>query len=109
MGKLMSGSFVIVHLDVQENPDKKALENAGGEDLMKSWHGSGLPFLVVLDPNGKVLADSNLTGKYGSNIGYPAKPEEIGHFVEMLSKAPAMTDAQRDEIRSWLTAHAPKA
>ena len=33
MGKLMKDNFVILHLDVLENPDKKALENAGAKVL----------------------------------------------------------------------------
>ncbi|HVT11543.1 MAG TPA: thioredoxin family protein [Fimbriimonadaceae bacterium] len=108
MGKLMTGNYVIVHLDVQEQGDKKVLENAGGEDLMKQWKGEGLPFSVILDEKGKVLADSNLEPDKSSNIGYPAKPEEIAHFMKMLKTAPRLTDGQRTQIETWLTAHAPK-
>src|SRR5579871_6503134 len=67
MGKLMTDNFVIVHVDVMENGDKKAIENAGGEDLMKQWNGekAGLPFMVIQNASGKIVADSNLTGKDG--------------------------------------------
>jgi thioredoxin-related protein len=111
MGKLMTDNFVIVHLDVMEHDGKKDLENAGGEDLMKQWNGSkaGLPFLVILDPAGKKLADSNLTGEDGTNIGYPAKPEEIAHFMKMLKSAPNMSDESRTKIEGWLKANAPKS
>lgn len=108
MGKLMSDNFVIVHLDVQESKDKKDLENAGGEDLMTQWKGEGLPFSVVLDAKGTKLADSNLDPTKMSNIGYPAKPEEIAHFMKMLKTAPKMNAGQKTQIEKWLTEHAPK-
>lgn len=108
MARLMNDNFVIVHLDVLENPDKKSLENAGGEDLLKQWNGEGLPFTVVLDAKGSVVADSNLEKGKSSNIGYPAKPEEIAHFMKMLKTAPRLSVADRGKIESWLTAHAPK-
>jgi len=101
----MTSSFVVVHLDVNESPNKKDLENEGGEALMTGWHGSGLPFMVVLDPAGKVLTDSNLNG---NNIGYPAKPEEIAQFMKMLDSAPRMSKAAKEQIRTWLVSHAPK-
>lgn len=111
MGKLMDDNFVVVHIDVLEQPAKKELENAGGEDLLKQWNGDkgGIPFMVVLSPEGDKLADSNQTGENGSNIGYPAKPEEIAHFMKMLKTAPRLTSAQAGQIQTWLTAHAPKS
>ncbi len=108
-GKIMSDSFVIVRLDVQEQGEKKALENEGGEDLMRKWHGSGLPFMVILDPKGKVLADTNLVTGKETNIGYPAKPEEIEHFMKMMGQAPHMSEAQKAQIKAWLVEHAPKS
>ncbi len=111
MGKLMKDNFVIVHLDVLENADKKDLENGGGEDLMKQWGGAnaGLPFTVILDGNGKKLGDSNRMVKdKPANIGYPAVKEEIQHFQTLLRFAPRMTAAQRQQIEKWLTEHAPK-
>lgn len=108
MGKVMTDNFVIVHLDVQEQPEKKALENEGGGDLMKQWQGEGLPFTVILDPTGKVLADSNLEKGKSTNIGYPAKPEEITHFMKMLGSAPSLTADQRSAVETWLKTHAPK-
>ena len=113
MAKLLGDNYVIVHLDVMENEGKKDLENAGGIELMKQWNGekAGLPFLVVLDANGKKLADSNETKPDGSligNIGYPARPNEIAHFMKMLKTAPRLKDADRMKIQTWLTEHAPK-
>lgn len=111
MSKVMEDNFVIVHLDVMENGDKVALENAGGMDLMKQWDGekAGLPFTVILDASGKKLIDSNEKGKEGGNIGYPAAPNEIAHFMKMLvESAPRLTKPQYASIKKWLTEHAPK-
>jgi len=57
------------------------LAKSYGADLQKH----GFPFLTILDANGKVLATSNPPEK--SNIGFPAKPEEIAYFQTMLGKA----------------------
>ena len=45
---------------------------------------AGLPWMVLLDAEGKALATAD--GPKG-NIGYPAEPEEIAHFLGMLKKA----------------------
>src|SRR5438552_1226205 len=110
MSKLLNANYVIVKLDVQEQPDKKSLENAGGADYMKQWNGekAGLPFMVVIDPSGKKLADSNREGTQATNIGYPAKPEEIAYFMSMLKTATRLTEKQRTQIEAWLKEHAPK-
>lgn len=110
-GKKVTNAFVVVHLDVLENGEKKSLENAGGEDLMKKWDGenSGLPFMVVLDKKGKKLADSNrIKGDQKTNTGYPAAPEEIGHFMKLLSQNSKLSQADRDSIQKWLVENAPK-
>jgi thiol:disulfide interchange protein len=112
MGKMMTDSYVIVHLDVLENPDKKELENAGAMDLMQKWGGGtvGLPFTVVLDPSGKMVSSSLTTPmKPNTNIGYPAAPEEITYFMTMLkATAPRMGGKQRGDVETWLKTNAPK-
>jgi len=80
-------------------------------DYMKKWSGekAGLPFMVILDPSGKKLIDSNVDDAKQSNIGYPAKPDEIAHFMKMLGSAPGLDKSQKQRIQTWLTVHAPKA
>lgn len=112
VSKLIDANYVVVHLDVLEQPEKKNLENAGAEKMMAAWGGSqaGLPFTVVISPSGKVLTDSfdKVNGK-DANIGYPAAANEIAHFVQMLKdSAPHMTEAQRNQLAVWLKANAPK-
>jgi len=105
----MTDNFVIVHIDVMESADKKALENPGGEDLMKHWNGAGLPFMAILDATGQKVADTNLDPGKQSNIGYPAQPNEIAHFMKMLKTAPRLSNTQRTQIETWLKEHAPKS
>lgn len=110
MGKLMNDNFVIVHLDVLEQPDKKNLENEGADKLLAGWNGAqaGVPFMVVVDPAGKKLIDSNRTKELTSNIGYPARPEEIAHFMKMVETGSAMKAKDRAAVETWLKDHAPK-
>jgi thiol-disulfide isomerase/thioredoxin len=109
MGRLMAKQFVIVHLDVQEQPDKSSLENPGGETYMEQLKGknAGLPFFAVVNPAGKMLANSNKDETKG-NIGYPAAPEEIAHFMKMLKTGGKLSDSERSSIEKWLKDHAPK-
>ena len=56
---------------------------AGGKALAMKLRGmqGGIPWMVILDDKGKRLTTSD--GPQG-NAGYPAEPEEIAHFMEML-------------------------
>ena len=105
-------NFVIVTIDVLEQPKQKAqLENPGGAKLLTKWKGdkSGIPFYVMLDPHGKVLGNSNVMPK-GHNIGYPGAPGEISAFVQLLQKtAPHLSQDQATQLSDWLTAHKPAA
>jgi hypothetical protein len=66
----------------------------------------GIPWFVFLDAKGKALATSDGPG---GNIGYPAMPEEIEHFVGMLRKtARKLGPAQIDEIEAALKAEGKK-
>lgn len=97
-------SFVTTHLDVLESPDKKYLENAGGEALLAKWHGKdeGIPYFVVLSPKGEVMADSRFAGKGGklSNMGCPAEPEEIDAFIAMMKRTAKVSAADEKALRA---------
>lgn len=90
-------------LTVLERGDKEALENAGAEELLTSLAGkdAGLPFTAVLDRKSRrPIATSNTSGP-GTNVGFPAKTDELDHFVGMLRKgAPRMTAAEAETIRA---------
>jgi uncharacterized protein YyaL (SSP411 family) len=98
--KIFTDSYVMVSLDVLENGPKKDLENAGAETLLKQWGGDqgGIPFIVILDPKGNKLADSN-RAPGGKNIGCPATDEEIAAFDSILKEtAQKMTAEQRSRV-----------
>jgi thiol:disulfide interchange protein len=108
---LLQKNFVIVTIDVLEEPAKEALENPGGEAVLKTLHGenAGLPFTAILSSEGKLIVNSHEKPDKSSNIGYPAAANEIAHFMTMLKKgAPRLTDAERAKIKGWLEANAPK-
>lgn len=101
---IISKHFVVVNLVVREREDKTALEHPGGGELMDGWGGakSGLPFYVFLDGAGKKIADSNAMPG-GANIGFPAVPNEIAAFMDVMSKAaPGMTTAERSVLEGYL-------
>jgi thioredoxin-related protein len=87
-------NYVIEHLTIQESPEKKHLENPGAEALNVKWGGKsqGLPYWVVLDKEGKLLADSKSAS--GDNVGCPASKEEVDHFITVLKKTSSITDEQ---------------
>jgi hypothetical protein len=109
--KMFEDNYIQVTLDVQENGDKKQkVENPGGVEYMKDLGGehSGLPFYAFLDEKGKKVADSNVMPK-AQNIGYPAAPEEIQAFMELIHKtAPRWSDADLAKLKAYLIANAPK-
>jgi thioredoxin-related protein len=87
-------NYVITHLVISESKDKKNLENPGAAELNKQWGGAdqGIPFWVIMDKNGTILADSQK--KRGENVGCPATSEEVAHFINVLKKTSSITDEQ---------------
>ncbi|TCJ17473.1 thioredoxin family protein [Flaviaesturariibacter flavus] len=98
MKPLFQKNYVIRWLTVYESPNKKALENPGAEDLLKQYKGNdqGIPYFLVFDGKGKMLADSQKSP--GENIGCPAEPDEIAHFVKVLRKTGQFTDSELQQI-----------
>lgn len=91
---LFNDNYVITHLTVQESPKNQSLENPGGEDYLKRFKGdrAGLPFWVLLDSNGAVLADSFNTKN--ENLGCPSTPQEVAEFTAKLKKTSKLNDRQ---------------
>jgi thioredoxin-related protein len=87
-------SYVIEHLVVDEPPNKKHLENPGAAELLTKHGGNnqGIPFWLVFDAKGNLLADSQITP--GKNSGCPATKEEVDHFINVLKKTSSITPEQ---------------
>ena len=85
-------NYVIRHLVVMESPDKKHLENEGALAMLYKANGmnQGIPYWIVLDSSGKLLADSRMPaetdGSGGFNAGYPAHEKEAAYFIQVLQK-----------------------
>ncbi len=101
--EILERHYETAGLTVLERGEKEALENPGAEELLTSLAGkdAGLPFTAVLDRKSlRAIATSNTSGP-GTNVGFPAKTDELDHFVGMLRKgAPRMTAAEAETIRA---------
>jgi hypothetical protein len=89
-------NYVIAHLVVLESANKKNLENPGAMEMMKKYKGGGgIPFWLIFDAKGKLLADANRPatdseGKIGENMGSPNSEKEVGYFIEILKKTSSL-------------------
>jgi hypothetical protein len=90
----------LVSLTVQEQG-----AHPGADSVMKAMGlKDGLPVFSFLDGNGKQIASSMVMPPNGGNMGYPAEPEEVKAFSELLQKtASRMTAANRTKINDYLT------
>jgi thioredoxin-related protein len=95
-------SYVFVHLTVLERGDLKKTENPGADVMFKKYAGenSGIPFFLIFDKKGNLLADSNIRkegeglDKPGQNMGCPAADSEVAAFVNILRKTSKITEAE---------------
>jgi thiol:disulfide interchange protein len=106
LAPIVAANYVVVNLVVQEQGDKKALENPGGQDAMDRWGGgkAGLPFYVFLDASGRKIADSNAMPD-GTNVGFPGNEREVAVFLGLLDRtAPRLSAADRGAMTRYLEA-----
>ncbi len=110
-GPIIDKYFTVARLDVGEKKSDPHHANTPGADTLESSLGgseAGYPFIVFLDPAGKPFVNSFRPVKghaTGDNIGYPALPEEIDWFMQMLHEgAPAMSSKEAVVIQKWLQA-----
>jgi thioredoxin-related protein len=91
---LIDKNYVTAHLTVYESKDKIALENPGALQFLTKHGGAdqGLPYWLVLDKEGKVIADSQY--KPNENSGCPANEEEVAYFISVLKKTSSLNEKQ---------------
>ena len=89
--KLFNKDFVIAQVTVVERAELKNHTNPGWENLMLEFRkhkDQDIPYLVILDFNGKQLTDS--FEKYGTslpnNAGFPQTDDEIAAFQDQLKR-----------------------
>ena len=100
--KSFTDNYIIVHLTVEESDKNKQLENPGADLIKAKYHAekAGLPFWVILDSKGTLLADSYIRpagvslDQPGDNIGCPAEEGEVATFIQLLKKTSSLDDDQ---------------
>lgn len=104
--KFFNDNYVVRHLVVDEAKDKKNLENPGAAELRTKYNGDGqgIPFWLVFDKDGKLLADSKMRKEdegpeKGDNTGCPASEKEVAYFVSVLRKTSSLNEDQLEIIR----------
>ena len=105
--KFFDDNYVITHLTVDESPDKKDLENEGADEMRNKYGGKdqGIPYWLVFDAEGKLLADSRMkqVGTQtlsGDNTGCPAAEKEVLYFLSVLRKTSNMTREQLEVVKT---------
>jgi thioredoxin-related protein len=113
MKSITEKAFVIQRIDVGERKgDSRHADTPGGVSLRSTFgtvQEPGFPFLVMTDENGKPIVNSFRAGDTANNVGYPALPEEIDWYIEMLKRAaPTLSSADLRATHSWLDKHSPR-
>lgn len=95
--KYFKKNFVIGVIDVFETGSKAALDNAGGDLMYEAYGGdNGLPFWLIFDGDGNLLADANISAN--GNVGCPSEEADVNAFVNLLKKYTPMTDAEAKAV-----------
>jgi hypothetical protein len=101
MTTILGREFVDLKLDLSRM--------TGADEILRKYNSGqpgGIPWFVFLDAKGSALVTSD--GPKG-NIGYPAAPHEIEHFMGMIRKAARKLDPwQIGAVEAALKAEAKK-
>ena len=106
--KSFDDNYVIRHLVVQESRDKKNLENPGADEFLTKHNGDnqGIPFWLIFDKNGILIADSQIRPAgagletRGANLGCPASEQEVAQFLGILKKTAHLRKSQVKAIEN---------
>lgn len=93
MSALLAKDYVLLSIDAAKHKDGDRVI----KKLRQGHKSAGIPWMTVLDADGKELVTSD--GPKG-NIGCPIQPDEIAWFRTMLERTRSrLTDAELDTIR----------
>jgi len=96
IGKIINQDYIIVKIDQDRM--------IGGQEFAKNIRENkpgGIPWFVLLDPNGKKLITSD--GPQG-NVGFPVQPHEVEHFINMFQQnATNIKPEQLQKLKTQLT------
>jgi thioredoxin-related protein len=110
MKPLTEQAFVIQRFDVGERPGSGHSDTPGAVALRSTLGGvrePGFPFIVMTGEDGNPIVNSYRNGDTNANVGYPAAPEEIDWYIEMLKRAaPTLSPNDLAATRDWLRKHA---
>jgi thioredoxin-related protein len=84
---ILDRDFVIAQIDVDRMTEGKEVQTR-----YQPKSSGGIPWFAILDAQGKSLITSDGPG---GNIGYPAQPQEIAHFLAMLKGQGRHVDASQ--------------
>ncbi|HEX7902716.1 MAG TPA: thioredoxin family protein [Chitinophagaceae bacterium] len=97
-------SYIIVDLVAFEYNESE--NNPGANDLVQRHNDNtaSIPFWMIQDASGNVLADSRILPEYENkgekeNMGCPATEREVAYFIEVLKKTSPLTIQQLSIIR----------
>jgi thioredoxin-related protein len=112
MKPITEKAFIVQRIAVGEfKNDTRHVNTLGGSELRTALGGvgePGFPFLVMTDENGNAIINSYRIGNTSGNVGYPALPEEIDWYVEMLKRAaPSLSPEDLAATHAWLQKHSP--
>jgi thioredoxin-related protein len=105
--KFFDDNFIIRHRVVFESKGKENFENPGALAMLTKYKGAdqGIPFWLVFDKDGSLLADSKMPpgsvnpDKRYLNTGCPASKEEVDYFIEVLKKTTSLKEGELEVIR----------
>ena len=105
--KFFDDNYVITHMVVDESADKKNQETPGAAAFRTKYHGDqqGLPYWLVFDKNGNLLADSQMRpvgaapDAKGESVGCPAAENEVSYFINILKRTSHISEAEEMAVR----------
>jgi thioredoxin-related protein len=92
-------NYVLTHLTIQESENNQDLENPGGRAIYTKYGGNndqGIPYWLIFDPEGKLLADSQIMP--GENCGCPATKKEVAYLIKVLKATSKITPSEEKAI-----------